>query len=115
MQTYDDISHFLEHLAQGVEEGKYTKATFIKALEENEWVRLICDLDAEADSPDAQAIRDTPVRTSLVKPFQFLGMLPATQAIDTFKYCDLSRGLSERLGLIKMAKEHIKDFTATRH
>jgi hypothetical protein len=115
MQTYTDIPAFLEYLAQGVEEGKYTKATFPKALDENEWSRLINDLNTGALGSNAPAVRDTAVHASLVRPFQFLGILPTKQAIDTFKYSDVSFGLAQRLDLIKMAKAHIKDFTATRH
>ncbi len=115
MQTYTDIAAFLEYLAQGVDEGKYTKATFPKALDESEWSRLINDLNAGVMETNAPAVRNTPLPASLVGPFQFLGILPAAQASHVFKYSDVSSGLTMRLDLIKTFKSYIKDFTATRH
>jgi hypothetical protein len=105
MKNYTDVEAFLEQLARGVEAGTYTKGTFPKALDEQEWTRLIADL----------AGKDTAVEPHLVTPFQFIGILPQQSQSTTFTFAELSTTLYHRLDLIKVAKEHIKDFTAVRH
>jgi hypothetical protein len=100
-----NIEVFLEQLAQGVEDGTYTKATFPKALDEKEWAQFIDELTGKS----------TVIGGAYIAPFQFIGILPSEPPGTTFTYSDLCINLTQRFELIKFAKEHIKDFTAVRH
>jgi hypothetical protein len=105
MQNYTNVEEFLEQLALGVVKSTYTKGTFPKALDEQEWTRLVADL----------ARMNTVIKPHLVPPFQFIGILPQQSKRMTFTYAELSTTLHHRLDLIKFAKQHIKEFTAVRH
>lgn len=105
MTHYTNIETFLEQLAQGIEAGQYTKATFPKALEEQEWERLTAELSGKG----------TAINEHLIEPFSFIGVLPAKLSGKAYTYDELSKGIVSRLELIKFAKSNIKDFTAVRH
>src|SRR5437868_3270658 len=115
MPTYTNIEAFLKQFVQDILLEKYNKATFPKALEEQEWLRLIADMSSAAADGDSPSPRNTVLNGQQVVALWSIGILPVQPEDEPVTYGDLSARLAERLELIKFARENIKDFTAVRH